>query len=218
AYQLNPRDLDSGRLAAYAAIAAGRRSTSATAKVNYYTKAARVGEKLANAKPIFEHQLLAGESWLGAKKFDKALVWLKKAASKKPQNALVHYYIGQSYSQLGQFDQALASLQKALQLGPNADLRRQIYNNLGFVYAKKKNYDKALEMYKTAGNKAKVAEMKKAKETAAKNAEAKKEMREFKQKIKALYAQADELEKLGQVEEARQLREQADKLSASIKK
>lgn len=217
AYRLNPRDLDAGRSAAYAAIAAGRRSGSASAKVNYYSKAAAIAEKLATAKPSFEHQLLAGESWLGAKQFQKALGWLTKAGAKNPQNALVRYYKGQCHSQLGQYKQALASLQKALKLGPNAKLRKLIYNNLGFVYAKQKKYETALEMYKTAGNSAKVREMQDAIKTAAKNKEAKKEMQEFKQKIKALRAQADELEKLGQVEEARQLREQADKLAASVK-
>jgi len=217
AYQLDPRDHAAGRAAAYAAISAGRRSGSSATKVSFYTKAGRIAEKLATAKPSFEHELLAGESWLGAKEFKKSLVWLKKAAAKKSQNALVQYYMGQCYSQLGQYKQALAKLQQALKLGPSAKLRRQIYNNLGFVYAKQKNYDKALEMYKTAGNSAKVREMQKAKETAAKNKAADEEMRQFKQKIKALRAQADELEKLGQVEEARQLREQADKLSASVK-
>jgi len=217
AYQLDPRDLDAGRSAAYAAIAAGRRSGSQSTKISYYTKAAHIAEKLATANPSFEHQLLAGESWLGAKEYQKALVWLKKASGQRSQNALVHYYIGQCHSQLGHYNDALASLQKALKLGPNAKMRRQIYNNLGFVYAKQKNYDKALEMYKTAGNSAKVREMQKAKDTAAKNRAADREMAEFKQKIKALRAQADELEKLGQVEEARQLREQADKLSASVK-
>jgi len=217
AFQLNPKDLGAGRSAAYAAIAAGRRTTSPAAKVSYYTKAGNIAEKLASAKPTFEYQLLAGESWLGAKQFKKSLGWLQKAASKKPQNALVQYYMGQCYSQLGQYKEALARLQKALKLGPNAKLRRQIYNNLGFVYAKQKRYDKALEMYKTAGNSSKVKEMQDAIAKAKQNKKAAEEMREFKQKIKALRAQADELEKLGQVEEARQLREQADKLAASVK-
>jgi len=217
AFQLDSRDLAVGRSAVYAAIASARRSGSPSAKINYYRKAAQIAEKLARAKPSFEHLLLAGESWLGAKDYKNALVWLKKAGNKKPTNALVHYYQGQCHSQLGQYKDALASLQKALKLGPNQKLRKQIYNNLGFVYSKQKNYDRALEMYKTAGNSAKVREMEKAKEAAAKNKAADEEMRLFKQKIKALRAQADELEKLGQVEEARQLREQADKLSASVK-
>ncbi len=216
AFSLNPKDYGSGRSAAYAAIAAGRRA-SASAKATYYQEAASIAKKLASAKPTFEHLLLAGETLLGAKDYSSALSWFEKAAAKKPQNALVHFYMGQSYTQLGKYDTAIAELQKAIKLGADGKLRRQVYNQLGYIYDKKKNYDKAIEMYATIGNTSKVNEMKAKRDKQKQNLEAEQELREFRQKIAALEAQADELEKLGQMEDAQQLREQVQQLKAALK-
>jgi len=216
AFQLDPKDFGSGRSAVYAAIAAGRRA-GGSSKVSYYKQAASIAQKLATAKPTFEHDLLAGETLLGAKNYSAALSWFQKAVAKKPKNALAHYYMGQCHTQLGKFDTAIAELQKALKLGADGKLRRQIYNQLGYIYDKKKNYDKAIEMYATIGNTRMVNEMKSKKEKQQQNIKAEQELREFKQKIAALEAQADELEKLGQVEDAQQLREQVQQLKAALK-
>ncbi len=216
AFALNPKDEGSGRSAVYAAIAAGRRA-GGSAKANYYQKAAAIARKLATAKPTFEHLLLAGETLLGAKNYAEALTWFEKAAAKKPQNALVHFYMGQAQTQLGKYDTAISELQKAIKLGADGKLRRQVYNQLGYIYDKKKNYDKAIEMYATIGNSAKVKEMKDKRDKQQQNLKAEQELREYRQKIAALEAQADELEKLGQVEDAQQLREQVQQLKAALK-
>ncbi len=218
AYSLNPKDQALGRSAAYAGIAAGRRTRSQQQKVSYYTQAARIAEKLARTKPTVENQLLAGESWLGAKSFDRALFWLDKVHQKQPQNALVLFYRGQCYSSKGQFKSALRELQAALKQGPTGKLRRQIYNQLGYVYAKQKRYDRALNAYQSAGNSSKVAEMRSNIEKQKHNLAARKERQEFERKIKALLLQANELEKLGQVNEAKALREQVKELQKGLKK
>ncbi len=72
AFELNSKDQASGRNAVRAGIVAARRTSSASQKASYYTGAAQVAERLATGFPTFDHQLLAGEAWLGAKDYAKA--------------------------------------------------------------------------------------------------------------------------------------------------
>jgi len=209
AYELNPKNDTSGRYAVRAATAAARRSGSSSEKSTYYTDAARISEALANTNPTFEHNLLAGESWLGAKQYSKALTWFEKAKVQQSRNALVYYYIGQSYTSLGQFSNALSSLQQALDLGSgNADLRKKIYNQMGYVYEKNRDFMKAKRAYSEAGNTRQAAAMDQKEEAKAGNIEHETACRDFKNKIDALAMQAEEFEKLGDMESARQMREQ----------
>jgi len=202
-------DQTSGRYAVRSATAVARRSTSSTEKNRYYTDAANISEALAKAKPTFEHNLLAGESWLGGKQYSKALSWFEKAKAQQSRNALVYYYIGQSYTSLGQYSNALSSLQQALDLGSgNADLRKKIYNQMGYVYEKNRDFMKAKQAYSEAGNSRQAAAMDQKEEAKAGNLEHEKQCRDFKNKIDALAMQAEEFEKLGDMESARQMREQ----------
>ena len=209
AFELNPKDDTSGRYAVRAATAVARRSGSTSEKNTFYKDAARISEKLASTKPSFEHNLLTGESWLGAKDYSKALAWFEKAKAQQPRNALVYYYIGQSYTSLGQYSNALSSLQQALSQGSgDADLRRKIYNQMGYVHEKNKDFDKAKRAYLEAGNSRQAAAMDNKKEAQAGNLKHEQDCREFKTKIDALAMQAEEFEKLGDMESARQMREQ----------
>ena len=209
AYELNPNNDASGRYAVRAATAAARRSGSSSEKSTYYTDAARISEALASKNPTFEHNLLAGESWLGAKQYSKALTWFEKAKAQQSRNALVYYYIGQSYTSLGQFSSALSSLQQALDLGSgNADLRKKIYNQMGYVHEKNRDFMKAKRAYVEAGNTRQAAAMDQKEEAKAGNIEHETACRDFKNKIDALAMQAEEFEKLGDMESARQMREQ----------
>ena len=208
AYELDG-DQISGRYAVRSATAVARRSTSSTEKNRYYTDAANISEALARAKPTLEHNLLTGESWLGAKQYSKSLSWFEKAKAQSPQNALIQYYIGQSYTSLGQLSNALSSLQRALDLGSgNPDLRKKIYNQMGYVHEKNRDFMKAKQAYSEAGNRSKAAAMDQKEEAEAGNIIHEKECREFKNKIDALAMQAEEFEKLGDMESARQMREQ----------
>ncbi len=215
AYRLDPRDEESGQSAAYAAVMAARRSRSAQDKSRLYAEAGTIAERLAGQHGTFEHNLLAGEAWLGARAFDRALPWFEKAKQQRSQNALVYFYIGQCHSSTAKFDEALGELQQALKTGPEGKLRRQIYDQMGYVYAKQKRYQKALDMYQNAGNSAKVAEMQTSIKSQRQNQAAEQERAEFQRKIRALLAQADELEKLGQVDEARAIRDQVKALQKS---
>jgi len=208
AYELNPRDAASARNAIKAAISVARRSTSNSAKSSYYNQAGQVAEQLANASPTFEHNLLAGEAYLGAKQYQKALSWFDKAKAQQSNNALVYYYSGQCKTSMDQLNPAIADLQQALKIGASGKLRTQVYNQGGYVYDRKKDYDNAIQWYQEAGNSSKVREMEDKKTRAAQNLQAQQECAEFKRRIDALKLQVDELEKLGDIENAKLLQEQ----------
>ncbi len=208
AFELESSDDSSGRSAVYAAINSARMARSSNDKQRYYAEGGTIAERLATEKPTFEHLLLAGETWLGAQNYGKALSWFEKAQQKQPQNALVRFYMAQAQTSLNRLDDALESLQQALKIGVDGNLRKQVYNQGGFVYDKKKDYDKAIQWYQEAGNAQMVSKVNDKKDLQAQNAEHDQECREFKSKIDALRVQIEELEKLGESSQVDQLRDQ----------
>jgi len=209
AWQLKPSDGRLARDAVTTAIRAARRSRSADQKKRYYSEASRIATSLAQKSPTFDHLLLAGETYLGAKDYGRALQWFEKARAKRSSSALVHFYEGQCYSSLGKFNSAIGSLQQALKLGPESKLRRKVYEQMGYVYAKQKKYDQAITAYRNAGNSKKVAEMQENK--------AKQERQQYLRKIKELEAQIAELRNLGQEAEADQLQQQVDEMKKDLR-
>ena len=208
AYDLNAKDATSARNAVKAAISVARRSSSNSSKSNYYNQAGQIADRLANASPTFEHQLLAGEAWLGAKQYQKAQASFDKARSQQSNNALVYYYLAQCKTQINQLNPALADLQQALRIGASGKLRNQIYNQGAFIYDKKKDYNNAISWYQEAGNQSMVRQMEDKKSRAAQNLTADKECAEFKKTIAALRLQVDELQKIGDNDSAQQLLDQ----------
>jgi tetratricopeptide (TPR) repeat protein len=212
AFELSPKDVTSGRNAVRAGISVARRSTSAQQKARYYGQAAQVAEKLATSSPTFDHQLLAGEAWLGAKEYSRALRWFDKARAQQPNNALVYYYSAQCKTSLNRLNPAISDLQQALKNRPAGKLRTQVYNQGGYIYDKKKDYNNAISWYQEAGNQKMVAEMRVKQDSAAQNLQAQQECREFKRKIDALQLQVQELEKLGDMDNAKLLKDQLPSL------
>ena len=208
AYDLDPKDATSARNAVKAAISVARRSSSNSSKSNYYNQAGQIADRLANASPTFEHQLLAGEAWLGAKDYQKAQASFDKARAQQSNNALVYYYLAQCKTQINQLNPALADLQQALKIGASGKLRTQIYNQGAFIYDKKKDYNNAISWYQEAGNQSMVRQMEDKKGKAAQNQAADKECAEFKKTIAALRIQVDELQKIGDNDSAQQLLDQ----------
>jgi tetratricopeptide (TPR) repeat protein len=208
AFELDPKDAASARNAVKAAISVARRSSSDSTKGNYYTQAGQIADSLAGSSPTFEHQLLAGEAWLGAKQYQKAMGWFDKARAQQSNNALPYYYLAQCKTQLNQLNPALADLQQALKLNLSGKLRTQIYNQGGFIYDKKKDYNNAISWYREAGNQKMVSEMTAKGEAAAQNKAADAECAEFKRTIAALRLQVDELQKIGDNDSAQQLLDQ----------
>jgi tetratricopeptide (TPR) repeat protein len=208
AFELSPKDVTSGRNAVRAGISVARRSTSAQQKARYYGQAAQVAEKLATSSPTFDHQLLAGEASLGAKAYSRALGWFDKARAQQPNNALVYYYSAQCKTSLNKLNPAISDLQQALKNRPAGKLRTQVYNQGGYIYDKKEDYNNAISWYQEAGNRKMVEEMIIKRDLAVQNQQAQDECREFKRKIDALRLQAQEFEKIGDIDSAKQLEEQ----------
>jgi tetratricopeptide (TPR) repeat protein len=212
-HDLKPSDAGKAESAVKSAIAAGRRA-SGSQKVSYYTQGAAIAEKLAGSSPTFDNYLLAGEAQLGAKNYRAALGWFDRASSKQPQNALVHYYRSQCNTNLGQYDAGIRDLQQALKIGVSGKMRSQVYSQMGFIYDKTKQYDQAITAYKNAGNSKMVKSVEEKKANAAKNAAAVAAERDYEKKLLALEKQIEELEAIGEVEEANDLREHLKKLRA----
>jgi tetratricopeptide (TPR) repeat protein len=213
AYELNPEDRKSASAAVKSAISAGRRTSSASQKSSYYSQGAQIAENLANSTGAFDDLLLAGEAWLGAKSYQKALTWFDKARSKQPQNVLVRYYRCQSLTSLNQLGDALNECQEALKIGASdSSLRTKLYNQMGFIHDKRREYDQAIAAYQNASNNRMVAEMRDKKEAAAANAEADRLKAEYEGKLRALELQIQELEAIGEMEEAAELRKHLETL------
>ncbi len=51
--------------------------------------------------------------------YSRAIVYLKEAAEKLPNQATVHYHLGMAYYKNGQVEQAKKELSRALQIDPN---------------------------------------------------------------------------------------------------
>jgi tetratricopeptide (TPR) repeat protein len=218
AFELDPKkDQDTGKSAVNAAINAARRATADADKGRYYSEAAQIAEKLAAASATFEHNLLVGETWLGAQQYQKALGWFDQAQSMQPKNVRVHFYRAQCKTSLNQLDAALVDLQAALSIGATDPTeRRLIYNQLGYVYDKKTEYLKAADAYREGGNQGKAAEMQAKQSAKEQNLQASKEQEELRRNIKALELQIKELEQIGEMDDANQLRTQLEELKKHL--
>ncbi len=212
AYELDPSDQATGRSAVRSGILAARRSSSNTQKQRYYQQTGQIAESLASSSPTFDHYLLAGETWMGAKEYGRALEWFEKAKASQPNNVLVHYYCSQCNTSMKRYDPALRDLQTALRIGASGKLRTQIYNQMGYVYAAKKDFANAANAYGEAGNQSKVAEMRQNQDKQAQNVQAEAEQAELRRTIAALELQIRELEEIGEVDDANELRKQLDEL------
>jgi len=216
AFELNPKDQATGRSAIHSGIITARRSTSESQKSRYYNDTAQVAERLATSAPTFEHKLLAGEACLGAKNYRKALGWFDQAQKMQPNNVLVHFYRAQSNTSVNQLDSAIGNLQEALRIGADGKLRTQIYNQMGYVYDKQAKYLQAKRAYGEAGNQNKAAEMDTKQAAKEQNVQAQKEQDELRRTLKALELQIKELEEIGEIDDANELRKQLDELKKHL--
>lgn len=216
AYEINPSDQATGRSAVQSGILAARRSSSDAQKQRYYNETGQIAEHLASTSPSFDHYLLAGETLMGAKQYARALDWFEKAKASQPNNVLVHYYRSQCNTSLKRYDPALQDLQTALRIGASGKLRTQIYNQMGYVYAAKRDFANAANAYGEAGNQTKVAEMKENQAKQAQNIQAEAEQAELRRTIAALELQIKELEEIGEVDDANELRKQLDELKKHL--
>lgn len=74
----------------------------------------------------------------------KAIEYLSKAASIKPDSFRAHYYLGLAYLQQQNYSKAINSLKKAVELEPK---NARAFYDLGIAYAGRRNYNEALQAY-----------------------------------------------------------------------
>lgn len=141
------------------AIAAGTRAArlaTGDTKRALYQQVAEVAKQLAEKRGGPQGALAAGEALMGAQRYDEAMAWFERSGL---DNALIDYYKGQCHLGKESWARAEALLRTALQKQPDASLRRQIYNSLGFLLDKTQRYADAAMAYQEAGQGNKVAEM-----------------------------------------------------------
>lgn len=154
------------------AVAAGTRAArlaSGDSKRLLYQQVAEVAKQLAEKRGGPQGALAAGEALMGAQQYDDALAWFERTGL---DNALISYYMGQCYLGKEAWAKAETLLRGALQKGPDANLRRQIYSSLGFLLDKTQRYADAALAYQEAGQPNKVAEMKEKQAKAEQNRKA----------------------------------------------
>jgi tetratricopeptide (TPR) repeat protein len=196
ATQLAPDDVKIRRTHVNALKQQARSSRDAQ-KIAAYNKAVVSAQKLVQIENSFDSQLLLGEVQLGAKKYGDAVASLTKAAGQKPNDWLPQLYLGQAYTQLDQFANAMGPLQKASSLVSAPDDRKKVFQALGFVHEKQKQYDEAIRFYQQAGDSSSVARVQQNKQTLEYNesVEEHNEMvDELKRQKEALEAELKELE------------------------
>ena len=179
-----------GSRAAQAGILAARRATD-THKRQLYDQAAAVAAKVAEKKPGAESALLAGEAVMGAQRYDEALGWFNKTGQSTP---IVLFYKGQCFQGKRDLTQAESLFRRAVAAGPDAALRADIHNSLGFVLDLQKRYGDAATAYGEAGNAAKATEMKDKQAKSAQNVKADEEAK----RIEEMQRLQDEYKKLTQ--------------------
>lgn len=178
-----------GRNACAAGIRAAQLSRNEAEERNLYRQVAALATEMYERKASPDTALIAGEAFLGAKDYRSALTWFDRTGV---DSALVLMYKGQSYAALTQLDRAEESLRRAVERQPDANLRRQIYNSLGFVLDKARKYVEAARAYQEAGNSAKVAEMREKEAKRQQNIQAEEEERQAEE----LRRLADEYERV----------------------
>jgi len=98
-----------------------------------------------------------GAAALKDKQYAKAVEDLSKALTYNPKDGSTHYNLGMAQLFLSRLDDAERALLRAAELLPG---QADPYQQLGYVYEKKKQYPKALDAYKKAYDVSKSPELK----------------------------------------------------------
>jgi tetratricopeptide (TPR) repeat protein len=88
-----------------------------------------------------------GETSLKNKQYKQAVEDLNKALGFNSTDGSIHYNLGLAYLLMNNYDAAESALMKAAELLPN---NADTFQQLGYIYEKKKQYNKALDAYKKA--------------------------------------------------------------------
>ncbi len=182
-YQRNPKNIKALQFRVQSLIELGRISNNQNEKMKNYNSAFQEAQKLLKEKEDFETLILAGETALGLQKYEDALHYFDKAKNFKQNDGYLYLYMGQAYSNLGKNNDALSSLEQAVQFLPDQK-KKVALNQIGYVYEKMKNYDKAVEYYKKTGNDKKILEIEEKKKLEEQNKKADEQLKEYEKKLK----------------------------------
>ncbi len=92
-----------------------------------------------------ENSLLCG-IYLMKKDLDKAIASAEKAVKQSPNNSGIYVMLGMALRTNGQYEEAISSFKKALQLNPYKPIAR--LNNLAMAYLYSEQYEKAISIWK----------------------------------------------------------------------
>ena len=161
-----------------------------------YLKASELAAAVAKADPSFENLLRLMEAQLGAGQYDDLLTTGRQAETKNARDWIVPFYIGQAYTSSERFQQALAPLNKALELAGAQDQKR-VWTQIGWAHEKLKNFPDAISAYQKAGDQGAVARVRENKVIADENEQIEAEnarIKELQEEAKRLEEQMKELE------------------------
>jgi|GEM_PF-2326222 len=102
------------------------------------------------SRTVAEKQLILGREELKLGNLREAYAHYNSALLMKPDYAEAYVMISQLFYKVGQLDSAIVNLEKAISFNPPQVFL--IYNNVGLLYAEKRQYDKALDMFNKSLN------------------------------------------------------------------
>ncbi len=184
AARLDSRDPKKQLALTQALIRRGRESQGAQ-KDQAYEKAIESARALVALEGTVDNLMLQGEAQLGAGRYDEAVATFRQVSSKNPGDWLPHFYVGQAYTALKNYPQAIEALQAALSRSGQSEEKVRIHRQLGFVYEKQGSLEQARVAYQAAGDSASVERVVKNQEIAAHNRQAEEEERKLAELKKA---------------------------------
>ena len=137
AHQLDPTNVEALSYLAATYGALGR-----------FTKADRAIDRAIRIDPV-NVQARVGEAILSYRKglYSEAEVQLKEICDRNPSHGPAHFYRGEALNRLGRVDEALEAMERTIQLQPR---NWRAYHTLGKLFDRKKDPERASEMYRQA--------------------------------------------------------------------
>ena len=147
----DPTLSDAQRLLVRALVRQGRESQG-SAKDAAYRRAVEVARPLAQRAPSFEHHLLCGEAELGAGDYLAALGSFARASAQNGSDWLPFFYAGQAATARGDYAAAETALREAEERAATPADAARVFHQLGFVYEKQADFERAKAAYRRAGD------------------------------------------------------------------
>ena len=198
ASQLAPNDADMKRAYAQALIKKGRETRDRASKKQTYLLASKVAGELAAKDGSYDNLMLKLSAELGAGQYAQAIQTGNAASKQSSADWLAHFYLGQAYTSNGQFQDAVAPLEKAKGMTTKPDELKTIWKQLGFAYEKQKKYAQSIAAYQNAGDQGAVTRVTENQNTERENAAIEAENRLIEEMKKEAKALEDELKALEQ--------------------